>query len=230
MDAMKLLLALCQGLMGLANLPEEAKALIQPVLDEAQKGSGGKVAPESAPVAKPPEPVPVAKPPEPPPAPKPDNGTDMGMRDDEALQKSPAFAKQMAAAVDAILEAREGLSDAAKSFAKTLGTPDKVNAYLKTIPLAKSQEAAKPAEQLGVARAPRGGNGSDKVAPSTDAKVNALFRIMPTDADNDGVTVHDSKTAGKLVEFSVVGAYAKIKKSTAEMVAAQKARMVGGAA
>ena len=28
MDAMKLLLALCQGLMGLANLPEEAKAII----------------------------------------------------------------------------------------------------------------------------------------------------------------------------------------------------------
>lgn len=216
-----------QDIAGLEKAMIEARlagdaAKVQELFD---KWLAAKVAANAAPT---PEPASVAKPPEPPPAPKPDSGTDMGMRDDEALQKSPAYAKQMLAAVDAILDVREGLTAEQKDFAKALGTPDKVRTYLKTIPLAKPAE--KPAERLGDDKAIRGGNGNDKAAPSADAKVNALFRIMPTDTDNDGVTVHDGKTAGKLVEFSVVGAHAKIKKATAEMVAQQKARMTGGAA
>lgn len=170
---------------------------------------------------------PAAKPPDAaPPAPP---GNDAGMRDDE-LQKSPAFMKQMASAVEAILDAREGLTTEQKDFAKALGMPEKVKAYLKTVQLAKPADPAKPVTQLGGGAPPRGGAGNDKGAPSADAKVNALFRIMPDNPDNDGVKFCDGKTDGKLVTFSVVGAFAKIKKATAQMVADQKARMIRGAA
>lgn len=213
MDAMKLLLALCQGLMGLANLPEEAKALIQPVLDEA-KGGG-----EPAPAA---DPIPAAKPPEAAPAAAP--ATDMGTRDDE-LQKR--FKKETDAGIDVLLASRDltkEQSEYVKNECKTLGS---AAAYLKTIPLAKPAE--KPVERLGAEKAPRGGAGSTTSAPSGDAKINMLFRIMPSDSDNDGVTFHEPKTDGKLVSFSTVGAYAGIKKATAQMVRDQKARMIRGA-
>lgn len=219
MDAMKLLLALCQGLMGLANLPEEAKALIQPVLDEAQKGSGGDPGPPSAP-------APAAKPPEAAPPAPPSN--DAGMRDDE-LQKSPAYMKEMAVAVEAMVGARQDLTAEQKEYAKAQGTPAKVTAYLKTIPLAKPAEPPAPPTQLGGGNAPRGGAGNAGSAPSGDAKVNALFRIMPSE-ESDGVTFCDGKTDGKLVMFSVAGAFTKIKNATAKMVEDQKARMIRGAA
>lgn len=219
MDAMKLLLALCQGLMGLANLPEEAKALIQPVLDAASAGNG-----EAAPVSN--AAPAVAKPPEEAPALPATPAADMGGKPEE-MAKSPMYKKAMDAAVDAILEAHTGLTDSVKAFAKKLGTPEAVGEYLKTLP--KLADAPKPPAVLGLGVAPRGGAGDSKGAPSGDSKVNALFRIMPTDAENDGVTFHDGKIAGKLVEFSVVGAYAKIKKATKQMVDQQKARMLGGA-
>jgi hypothetical protein len=204
-----------------ASTPEE-KAKLLAEMKAQLEASAGTVEPAMAaaevvpPVAKPPEPL-LAAP-----------STDMGMRDDEALQKSPAFKTALGKAVDAILEAHTGLTDSAKAFAKKLGTPEAVGEYLKTLP--KVTELAKPSETLGLGAAPRGGAGNTKGAPSADSKVNALFRIMPADSDNDGVTFHDGKAAGKLVEFSVVGAFAKIKASTAKAVAEQKVRMIRGAA
>lgn len=224
------------------NMPEDIASLEKAMIEARLAGDAAKVqelfdkwlaakvaANGAAPAeVAPPEPPPVAKPPEEKPADAlPSN--DAGMRDDEALQKSPAYAKQMLAAVDAILESREGLTTEQKDFAKGLGTPEKVKAYLKTVPLAKPAEAAKPLEQLGNGSAPRGGAGNAN-APGTDAKINALFRILPDNPDDDGVKFGDGKTDGKLVTFSVTGAFAKIKRSTAKMVEEQKARMIRGAA
>lgn len=225
MDAMKLLLALCQGLMGLANLPEEAKALIQPVLDEANKGTGGDAAP--SPVSDPPS---AAKPPEAAPA-KPEDATpsnDAGMRDDEMAKR---FKKETDAGIAVLLEARPDISDAQREYVKNeCKSIAGAAAYLKTIPLAKPQEGPKAPEQLGNPKPPRGGaGGSNTVAPSGDAKVNALFRIRPNDPESDGVTMHNAQADGKLVSFSVVGAFAKIKESTNKMVEQQRMKMFGGA-
>jgi hypothetical protein len=66
-------------------------------------------------------------------------------------------------------------------------------------------------------------------APSPDKKVNELFRILPEDDGGEGVEICD-RSSGVLVKHSIAGAYAMIKKNTAAFTAAQKSRMMGGAA
>lgn len=216
------------ALIAAASTPEEKEKLLGElkVQLEAQAGNAeGATEPPS--VAKPPEAAPAAQAPAAPEKDKP--GADMGMSEEERLMKSAMFKKEMAAAVDAIIEARSGLTDEQKGYAKTLGTPERVRAYFKTIPLAKPEPKPDGAD-MGLQGKPRGGAGNTGSAPSADAKVNALFRILPGDENSDGVIHYDPRADGHLVGFSVVGAYAKIKNDTKAAVEQQRARMTRGAA
>lgn len=214
----KAILALLALVMA-ASTPEEKEKLLNEMKAQLEANAGGGEPP--APASEPP---PVAKPPEEKPADaQPSN--DAGMRDEEMAKR---YKKDTDAGIAVLLDARKDLSSEQRDYVKNeCKSIAGAAAYLKTIPLAKPQEAAKPPEQLGTDKAPRGGSGGPNGSPSGDAKVNALFRIMPTDATSDGITTGEP---GKLFSFSVVGAYPKIKKATADMVVQQKARMFGGAA
>jgi hypothetical protein len=129
MDATKLLLALCQGLMGVADLPPEAKALIEPVLAEAS------AAPDDATEVLPVEPVvPAAA---------------------AVAPLEPGYAKS----VEVLFGARPDLTEKHRSYVKThCKTVESAAEYIASIELpapAPRAPQARPAAPLD--EAPRGG-------------------------------------------------------------------------
>lgn len=219
---------------GSITMPEDIASLEKAMLEARLAGDTAKVtelfdkwiaAKVSAQAAPIPEAVPVAKPIEAPAPPLPGPQDDLGMKDEEKLAKNPLFKKAMNSAIDAILDAYTHLSAEAKAFAKDLGTPEKVRAYLKTIPQKVAED--KPKETpMGLGAVPRGGNGAPKTnAPSTDAALNSLFKIAPEDDGGDGVQVRPEP--GKLITFSVMSAFKATKKYTLAKFAIDKAKMVG---
>jgi hypothetical protein len=216
-------------LKAMEGLPPEALALFEQLIAAAAGGSAGPASVAPPPLAadppKPPEEKPAAKPPEADP-------TAMGMSEEERLAKDPMYKKAMGSAVEAILDGRSDLTAEQKSFAKTLGTPDKARAYLKTVGRVEQKPEG---ERLGLPVAPRGGAGSGShVAPSGDKATNRLFRIMPgskpIELGGEGVTLHDPKSDGKLLSLSVVDAFNQIREATTANTAKDRARMTGGAA
>jgi hypothetical protein len=211
-----------------ASTPEEKEKLLTEMKAQLE-ASGGEAAPVEPPpplAADPPKPEekPAAKPPE-------TDPTAMGMSEEERLAKDPMYKKAMGSAVEAILDGREGLTPEQQAFAKGLGTPDKVCAYLKTVGRVEQKPEG---ERLGLSAAPRGGSDGANVAPSGDKTTMRLFRILPgakpVALGGEGVTLHDAKSEGKLLSLSVVDAYNKIRESTAASRGHDRARMMGGAA
>jgi hypothetical protein len=212
-----------------ASTPEEkAKLLAEMKAQLEANGDGGPASVAPPPLAadppKPPEEKPAAKLPEADP-------TAMGMSEEDRLMKSPMYKKAMGEAVEAILDGRDGLTAEQKAFAKTLGTPEKVRAYLKTVGRVEQKPEG---ERLGLSAAPRGGSDGANVAPSGDKTTMRLFRILPgakpVALSGEGVTLHDAKSEGKLLSLSVVDAYNKIRESAAASRGHDRARMMGGAA
>jgi hypothetical protein len=213
-----------------ASTPEEKEKLLAEMKAQLEASADGGPATEAPPPLaadppKPPEEKPVAKPPEADP-------TAMGMSEEERLAKDPMYKKAMGSAVEAILDGRSDLTAEQKSFAKTLGTPDKARAYLKTVGRVEQKPEG---ERLGLPAAPRGGAGDgSKVAPSGDKGSMRLFRIMPgskpIELGGEGVTLHDPKSDGRLLSLSVVDAFNVIRENTNATRAKDRARMMGGAA
>ena len=121
MDALSLLLALCKGLMGLANLPEEARALIEPVIAEASaatgNGDGAAPSPEGGMTAEPPPPGSSEERPPPVAA---------------AAPLQPGYAK--AAAV--LIAARPDLTESQREYVRThCKTVEGAAGYIATIPV-----------------------------------------------------------------------------------------------
>jgi hypothetical protein len=212
-----------------ASTPEEKAKLLAEMKAQLEANGGGAPASEAPPplAADPPKPEdkPAAKPPEADP-------TAMGMSEEDRLAKSPMYKKAMGVAVDAILDGRPELTAEQKTFAKDLGTPDKVRAYLKTVGRVEQKPEG---DRLGMPAAPRGGTGGGaKVAPSGDKATMRLFRIMPgskpIELSDEGVTLHDPKSDGKLLSLSVVDAFNQIREATSANTARDRARMTGGAA
>lgn len=213
-----------------ASTPEEKANLLAEMKAQLEANAG------AAPVSEAPPPL-AADPPKPPEekpmaAPAPADPTSMGMSEEDRMMKSPMYKKAMGEAVDAILDARPELTAEQKAFAKSLGTPDRTRAYLKTV---GRVETKVDGERLGMPTAPRGGAGDGgKVAPSGDKTTMRLFRIMPgakpLDLGEEGVTLCDPATTGKLATFSVFDAYNKIREASDARTARDRNRMIGGAA
>lgn len=214
-----------------ASTPEEKEKLLGELKAQLEANVG------EAPVSEPAPPL-AADPPKPPPEKQAgaDDGTSMGMSEEDRMAKDPMYKKAVTAAfataVDTILDGRPDLTPEQKAFAKDLGAPTKVQAYLKTVGRVDQRPEG---ERLGLPAAPRGGNGDgSKVAPSGDKTTMRLFRVMggakAIDLGDSGVTLHDSKADGKLVSFSVVDAFSVIQASTEANTAAAKARMKRGVA
>jgi hypothetical protein len=145
MDSTKLLLALCQGLMEIASMPEEAKALIQPVLDEASKG--GDSGPPSTPAV---DPLAAAGPPVP------------EKLVDGATPAAKPLEDGYMKVVDVLLDGRgfdsNRLAEMRGYIQKHHKTVEGAAEYLKTIPLAKTQQEPKaPAAKPLDVSAPRPG-------------------------------------------------------------------------
>ena len=223
MDAMKLLLALCQGLMGLANLPEEAKALIQPVLDAASASGGDNGPPSAVPPLGAAPPAPEDKKPEPMAAAAPDAPPALGMGEPER------YKKLVTESISALIEMRPDLSDEQKEHVRGLQSVDAAKSYFKAHPAMATK--VEPMPQLGLGSIPRGGEDTSKAAPSGDKSTMRLFRIMPGAksemADGDGITIHDLKTSGKIATFSIVEAFNTIRANTVTNTQLAKAKNFG---
>lgn len=214
-----------------ASTPEEKEKLLGELKAQLEANAADPApASEPAPLAAdPPKPEekPMAA------AAAPADGTSMGMSEEERMAKDPMYKKAMGAAVDAMLDGRPELTADQKAFAKNeLGTPAKVQAFLKTVGRVETKPEG---ERLGLPTAPRGGAGDrGKVAPSGDKGTMRLFRIMPgakpVEIGDDGVTLHDPRADGKLLSLSVVDAYNLIRANSDATVARDRARMTGGAA
>lgn len=166
MDAMQLLLALCKGLMGLADLPAEAKALIEPVLAQAEAGAGGGEAPPSEAPPKPEEPG-AGEPPKPP-----------AMA--AAAPLDPGYAK----AVEVLFAARPDLTEGQRGYVKAhCKTVEGVADYIASLPVPAPRTApAKPAASP-LPEAPRGGEGtgSKLLSKKNDRLVVAKAMGQPTE-------------------------------------------------
>jgi hypothetical protein len=145
-----------------ASSPEEKEnmlAALQAQL-ESMPGEGGEAPAMEAPLAADPPP-PATEPDK-----KPDDGTALGMSDEQRLAKDPAMAKVLASAVEGLIEARPDLTAEQSAFAKALGTPDLVRSYFKTIAMPKQEPAKQePKPKLGMGATPRG-----KPAPTQAAR------------------------------------------------------------
>ena len=222
MDAMKLLLALCQGLMGLANLPEEAKALIQPVLDAASASGGDNGPPSAVPPLGAAPPAPEDKKPEPMAAAAPDAPPALGMGEPERYKKLVTeWTEDMIA--------MRNMTEDQKAHVRGLQSVDAAKSYFKAHPAMATK--VEPMPQLGLGSIPRGGEDTSKAAPSGDKSTMRLFRIMPGAksemADGDGITIHDLKTSGKIATFSIVEAFNTIRANTVTNTQLAKAKNFG---
>lgn len=157
------------------------------------------------------------------------NEPPIGMGKGEGVMKDDAIKAMAKEMVEGLVEARPDLTPEQREYARSLASPAAVRAYFKTVkaPEAKTE---KKQQAMGLDKTPRGGAGAPgKLAPSADKDLNALFRIAPEDDGSEGVEHPDPATSGVLLRHSVVAAYKHIKKHTLANVAAQKAKMLGGA-
>lgn len=214
---------------------EAALAVLEDLLATA---AGGMADPPSDPAAPPKEDAPPA-PPAAAPAETPKDTPKMGMSKDDKDPMYKQLAEQMAAdraaAVDGLLDTRPDLTPKQRTMLKEIGMEKGVakarEALAELVPAPKASPAdPKPSTlpKMGAPEIPRGGKGDTraKVASSGDGKVDALFRVMPSDPENDGVEVPGDGT-GVLVRFSVMNAYAKIKNAAEKARESQRARMGG---
>lgn len=96
------------------------------------------------------------------------------------------------------------------------------------VPPPAKTELQEPAARakLGLEKAPRGGSGgSAKAMSSGNPKIQALFRVMNRDPENDGVEIPSDGTA--LVRFSVVDSWAKVKFLALQRRDADRAKAAG---
>lgn len=147
-------------------------------------------------------------------------------------QLQEQMASDRAAAVDGLLDTRPDLTPKQRAMLKEIGVEKGVakarDALADLVPAPKPAEPkAATLPKLGLDKAPRGeAGGAAKVMPSSNEKVNTLFRVMPSDASNDGVEIPPDNS-GVLVRFSVLGAYLKTKKAAENAREALRAKMGG---
>jgi hypothetical protein len=157
--------------------------------------------------------------------------TALGGGDVQLKALEAKLAEDRAAAVDALLDARTDLKDKPKAVARLREIGNREGLAKLREDLAELVPAPKEAKpemhaKLGEEKPIRGSNTAAKAMPSGDKGVDRLFRIINTDPTSDGVTIPANNT-GKLVEFSVVEAFAKIKKNAEQAREAQRAKMGG---
>lgn len=157
--------------------------------------------------------------------------------DDTALKRLEAqMQEDRAAAVDGLLDTRPDLNPKQRAMLREMGLEKGVakvrEGLAELIPAPKTEPKAAPVAEvrpkLGAAEVIRGGNGGGmaKVMPSGDGKVDALFRIMPSNPENDGIEIPPDGE-GVLVRASIVGAFAKIKKNAEDARETLRAKMGG---
>jgi hypothetical protein len=202
-----------------ASNPEEKAKLLAEMKAQLEANVG---APDAGPASVAPPPLGAPPPPPPMEEKKPDAPPPLGMGEPD-----PKYKKLVADTIETLVEVRGGLTPEQAAHVRTLPTVEAARAYFKAHPTA----APAPAPQLGLPQAPRGGPDTSMVAPSGDKHTMALFRIMPgsksTVTEEDGVTVHDPGTTGKLISFSTINAFNVIRRTTQENTHAMAKRAVG---
>lgn len=146
-------------------------------------------------------------------------------------EPDPKYKKLVAESIETLIEMRGGITPEQAAHVRTLPTIESARAYFKAHPVVARVEAP---PQLGLPHVPRGGPDTSKAAPSGDKHTMRLFRIAPGAksemTENDGVTLHDPKSTGKLVQLSTLDAFNTIRTATQENTRNLAKRAITGAA